>query len=59
MNSIPFLIDLQKGPDACLQCGSAARVAHVLCLRCLLALGIGASGDTSETLDDLLSEIDL
>jgi hypothetical protein len=57
MNSIPVLIHLQKRPVAC-QCGSGARVARDLCLRCLLAIGLGGTGDTSGMLDDLLSNID-
>jgi hypothetical protein len=43
----------------CPQCGSTVRLAHGLCLRCMLLLGIAACGDTSETLDNLLSEIDV
>jgi hypothetical protein len=38
---------------------STARVARDLCLRCMLLLGIAACGDTSEMLDDALSEIDV
>jgi hypothetical protein len=37
----------------------APRVARDLCLRCMLLLGIAACGDTSEMLDDALSEIDV
>jgi predicted amidophosphoribosyltransferase len=59
MNSISVSIHLQKEPVVCPQCGSTARLAHDLCLRCMLLLGIGACGDTSETLDYLLSEIDV
>ena len=59
MNSISVSFYLQKEPVVCPQCGSTARVARDLCLRCMLFLGIAACGDTSETLDDLLSEIDV
>ena len=43
----------------CPQCGSTARVARGLCLRCMLLLGIAACGETSEMLNDALSEIDV
>ena len=43
----------------CPQCGSTARVACDLCLRCILLLGIAACGDTGEMLNDALSKIDV
>ena len=57
MNSISVSKSLQEEPIGCPQCGLTVRVAHDLCLRCLLFLGIAACGDTGESLDDLLSEI--
>jgi hypothetical protein len=59
MNSIPVWMHLQEGPVTCPQCGSAVRLAPDLCLRCLLSVGLDAGDDTSETLDDLLGDIDL
>ena len=59
MNSISVSFQLQKEPVVCPQCGSTARVARDLCLRCMLLLGIAACGDTSEMLNDALSEIDV
>ena len=59
MNSISIFFRLQKEPVVCPQCGSTARVARDLCLRCMLLLGIAACGDTSEMLNDALSEIDV
>jgi hypothetical protein len=59
MNSISVWMHLQKEPVVCPQCGSTARVARDLCLMCMLSLGLDASSDTSETLDDLLGDIDL
>ena len=59
MNSIPVYTYLQKTPHACPQCESAVRLARNLCLRCLLALGLGGDSDTGETLDDLLGKIAL
>jgi predicted amidophosphoribosyltransferase len=59
MNSISVSFHPQKEPVVCSQCGSTARVARGLCLRCMLLLGIAACGDTSEILNDALSEIDV
>ena len=59
MNSISVSIYLQEEPVVCPQCGSTVRLAHDVCLRCMLLLGIAACGDTSQTLNDLLSEIDV
>jgi hypothetical protein len=59
MNSISVSFHLQKEPIVCPQCGSTARVARDLCLRCMLLLGIAVCGDTSEMLNDALSEIDV
>ena len=59
MNSISVSIYPQEEPAVCPQCGSTVRLAHSLCLRCMLLLGIADCGDTSETLDDLLTVINL
>jgi len=61
MNSIPVWRHLQMEPFVCPQCGSTARIARDLCLRCMLSLGLDYSDEISgsETLDDLLSDIDL
>ena len=50
-------IHMQKDPSVCPQCGSTAWVARGLCLHCLLSLGIGARGQSSETLDALLTQM--
>ena len=50
---------LQEERVVCPQCGSKARVARDLCLKCMLLLGIAARGDTSKMLDDAISEIDV
>jgi hypothetical protein len=57
MNSIFVSSDLQEEPVVCPQCRSTVRVAHNLCLRCMLFLGIAVYGNTSETLDDLHGEV--
>ena len=59
MNSISVSFHLQKEPVVCPQCGSTARVARDLCLRCMLLLGIAACGHTSEILNHALTEIDV
>ena len=59
MNSLSVSFHPQKEPVVCPQCGSTVRVAHDLCLRCMLLLGIAACGDSSEMLNDALSEIDV
>jgi predicted amidophosphoribosyltransferase len=59
MNGISISIHLQKERVVCPQCGSTARLDRDLCLRCLLFLGIAASGDTSEMFGDVLGGIDV
>jgi len=59
MNTIPVYIHVQKETAVCPKCESAVWIARDLCLGCMLSQGIGASGQTSRTLDDLLSEIDV
>jgi TolB-like protein/Flp pilus assembly protein TadD/tRNA A-37 threonylcarbamoyl transferase component Bud32 len=50
---------LGKEPVACPQCGSGSRVRRGLCLSCLLSQGLGADSDNSETLEDVLGEVDV
>src|SRR5438046_8777103 len=50
---------LGKEPVPCPECGSRSRVGRGLCLRCLLCSGIGADTDNSETLENVLAEIDV
>jgi hypothetical protein len=59
MNTISFCIHVEKEPAICAKCGSAVWIARDLCLGCMLVQGIGADGQSSRTLDDLLSEIDI
>ena len=59
MNSLSVSIYLQEEQVVCPQCGSTVRLAHDVCLRCMLLLGIAACGDTSKMLDDAISEIDV
>ena len=50
---------LEKEPVGCPNCGSASRVGRSLCLSCLLLQGVGAAANSDETLEDVLSEIDV
>jgi len=59
LNSIPFCIHMQKDWSVCPQCGSTAWVARDLCLHCMLSLGIAVRGQSSETLDALLTQMDI
>ena len=50
---------LRKEPVACPECRSTSRVGRGFCLVCLLYSGLGADTDTTETLEDVLAEIDV
>src|SRR5437762_3190435 len=50
---------LQKKPIACPECGSTSRVGRGFCLVCLLYSGLGADTHNSETLENVLAEIDV
>jgi eukaryotic-like serine/threonine-protein kinase len=52
-------LPLEKEPVGCPKCGSASRVGRSLCLSCLLLEGVGAEVHNDETLEDVLSEIDV
>jgi len=57
MNSIPVCIYLQKELTVCPQCGSTVWLARGLCLHCMLSLGIEGRGQSSQTLDALLTQM--
>src|SRR5213595_875574 len=50
---------LGKEPVPCPECRSTSRVGRGFCLVCLLYSGIGADADNSETLENVLAEIDV
>ena len=50
---------LRKESIPCAECGSTLRVGRGLCLNCLLSLGLGADTSNNETLEDVLSEINV
>ena len=63
MKSVPVCFHLKESSVVCPECGSAIRVAHDLCLGCMLSQGIGVEGmgvdgTTDEALAELLGEMD-
>ena len=63
MKSVSVCFHLQESSVVCPECGSAIRVAHDLCLGCMLSQGIGVEGmgvdgANDEALDELLAEMD-
>src|SRR5215510_4332256 len=50
---------IQEGIAACEQCGSTARVGRGFCLNCMLQRALGCETETTETLDEVLDEIDV
>jgi serine/threonine protein kinase/Flp pilus assembly protein TadD len=44
---------------ACEKCGSKFRVGRDLCLNCLLHRGLGADTETTQTLEEVLDEVDV
>ena len=53
---------IENESGVCTKCGSTSRVAHGLCLNCLLSAGINGNGNgehsaIEQTLDDLLHDI--
>jgi TolB-like protein/Flp pilus assembly protein TadD/tRNA A-37 threonylcarbamoyl transferase component Bud32 len=50
---------LREEPIPCPECGLTSRVVRGLCLNCLLCRGLGADTSNNETLEDVLSEIDV
>ena len=61
MNSpdISDSVRIDEDVVACAECGSTSRVARGLCLNCLLRRGFGSDTETSETLSDILDQIDV
>jgi tetratricopeptide (TPR) repeat protein/tRNA A-37 threonylcarbamoyl transferase component Bud32 len=44
---------------ACTKCGSTSRVGRGFCLNCLLQRGLETETDSTETLDEVLAEVDV
>ena len=58
MKSVPIYFHLQESSVVCPKCGSAIRVAHDLCLGCMLSEGLGVDGANDEALAEVLDEKD-
>ncbi len=58
MKSVPIYFHLQESSVVCPKCGSAIRVAHDLCLGCMLSEGMGVDGVNDEALAEVLDEMD-
>jgi len=58
MKNVPVCFNLQKSCVVCPECGSAIRVAHNLCLGCMLSVGIRVDGANDAALAELLGEMD-
>ena len=52
-------ITIQTGVVACPQCGSTAIVARGLCLHCMLFRGLDSEPETTDTLKEVLDQIDV
>src|SRR6266576_2363644 len=50
---------IQSGIAACEWCGSTSRVGRGFCLNCMLRRGLGCETETTETLEEVLDEIDV
>ena len=50
---------IQSGVVACPQCGATAIVERGLCLHCMLFRGLNSETETTETLEEVLDEIDV
>src|SRR5436190_4390837 len=50
---------IQSSFAACAECGSTARVGRGICLNCMLRRALGSETENTETLDDLLGELDV
>ena len=52
-------VRIQNGVVACPQCGSTSSVGRGLCLHCMLCRGLNSETETTETLEEVLDEIDV
>src|SRR5881227_279735 len=59
VSGISGAVKIQPEPAACVKCGSISRVGRDLCLNCLLHGGLGPDTESSETLENVLEEIDV
>ena len=59
MNSIFDSMRIQAEVAACEECGSTSRVGRGLCLNCMLHRGLSCETETTDTLEQVLDEIDV
>ena len=52
-------VRVQDDVAACTECGSTSRVGRGFCLNCMLRRGLGCETETTETLEEVLDEIDV
>src|SRR6266481_1388666 len=52
-------IRIQSGVAACEQCGSTSRVGRGFCLSCMLRRALGCETEITETLNEVLDEVDV
>jgi hypothetical protein len=52
-------VRIQNDVAACEECGSTSRVGRGFCLNCLLRRGLGADTENTETLEEVLDEVDV
>ena len=50
---------IQSGVAACEQCGSTSRVGRGFCLSCMLRRALGCETEITETLNEVLDEVDV
>src|SRR5436190_7823614 len=50
---------IQSSFAACAECGSTARVGRGICLNCMLRRALGSETENTETLDEVLDEVDV
>ena len=59
MNSIFDSVRTQAEGAPCEECGSTSRVGRGLCLNCMLHRGLSCETETTDTLEQVLGEIDV
>ncbi len=59
MDGISDSVRMPSDVAACAKCGSTSRVGRGFCLNCLLQRGLETDADCTETLDEVLAEVDV
>ena len=59
MAGISDSVRMPSDVAACAKCGSTSRVGRGFCLNCLLQRGLETDTDSTETLDEVLAEVDV